>query len=291
MLKMLRRLIGEDIDLAWLPGHDLGPVKIDPSQIDQILANLAVNARDAIAGAGKVTIETDNVTFDEAYCANHPGSVPGRYVLVAVSDDGMGMSKEVLRHLFEPFFTTKEVGKGTGLGLSTIYGIVKQNEGYIDVYSEPGRGTTFKIYLPRFGAEPAEVPRESKPEFPKGGTETVLIVEDDAAILQIVKAMLEALGYTALGAHTPGEAIRVAEEYSRVLHVLLSDVVMPGMNGKELAEKIKLIHPGLKCVFMSGYTADVIAHHGVLEEGVDFINKPFSIKELASKVRKALDQT
>ena len=290
MLKMLQRLIGEDIDLAWLPGHGLWPVKIDPSQVNQILANLAVNARDAIAGVGKVTIETDNVTLDEAYCADHKGFLPGQYVLLAVSDSGTGMPKEVLEHLFEPFFTTKGVGKGTGLGLSTIYGIVKQNNGFVNVYSELGQGTTFKIYLPRLQSGPLETKVEREPETLPRGTETVLMVEDEDAILRIGKAMLEELGYTVLTATTPGEAIQAMEKQGREIHLLLTDVVMPEMNGRDLADHLKAINPGLKCLYMSGYTANVIAHHGVLDEGVVFIQKPFSTRELAVKVREVLDK-
>ena len=208
MLKMLLRLIGEDIDLVWMPGAGLWQVKIDPSQIDQLLANLCVNARDAIAGVGKVTIETENIAFDEAYCAVHPGFACGEYVMLAVSDDGCGMDKEVLDHIFEPFFTTKEVGKGTGLGLATVYGIVKQNEGFINVYSEPDKGTTFKIYLPRFVGEAMEPTAESTAETPKGHGETVLLVEDEPVILDVSREMLEQLGYTVLIAGTPGEALR-----------------------------------------------------------------------------------
>jgi CheY-like chemotaxis protein len=288
ILKMLRRLIGEDIDLAWMPGHDLWHVKIDPSQIDQILANLAVNARDAIAGAGKITMETDNATLDEAYCADHLGFEPGQYVLLAVSDNGSGMSKGVLEHLFEPFFTTKELGKGTGLGLSSVYGVVKQNGGFVNVYSEPGKGTTFEIYLPRFDAEDAAMQVEVQPEPLQGGTETVLMVEDEAPILETGKAMLERLGYKVLAADTPDEAIRLAGEGQGAIHLLFTDVVMPGMNGKELEGRIKAIHPSLKCLYMSGYTANAIAHHGVLDEGVHFIHKPFTMKELAARVREAL---
>jgi len=288
MLKMLRRLIGEDIDLAWMPGHDLWQVKIDPTQIDQILANLAVNARDAISGVGKVTIETENVTLDEAYCAVHTGFLPGQYVLLAVNDDGSGMSREVLEHLFEPFFTTKEVGKGTGLGLSTIYGIVKQNDGFINVYSEPGKGTTVKIYLPRFEVDGLAITEESKPQTLKGNAETILLVEDEESVLQVGRAMLEKLGYTVLAAGKPSEAIRLVGEHAGPIHLVLTDVVMPEMNGKELVEQLKLKHPGLKCLYMSGYTANVIAHHGILEKGVRMIHKPFSMKDLATKVRDTL---
>ncbi|MBN1105802.1 MAG: PAS domain S-box protein [Deltaproteobacteria bacterium] len=290
MLKMLRRLIGEDIDLAWMPGHDLWHVKIDPSQIDQILANLTVNARDAIAGVGKITIETDNVTFDGVYCADHLGLEPGQYVLLAVSDNGSGMSKEALEHLFEPFFTTKELGKGTGLGLPSVYGAVKQNGGFVNVYSEPGKGTNFKIYLPRCEVKDAAMQREVQPEPLQRGTETVLMVEDEASILVIGKAMLETLGYKVLAADTPDKAIRLAEEGQVAIHLLFTDVVMPEMNGKELEGRIKAINPSLKCLYMSGYTANAIAHHGVLDEGVHFIHKPFTMKELATRVREALDK-
>ena len=290
MLKMLQRLIGEDIDLVWMPGAGLWPVKIDPSQIDQLLANLCVNARDAIAGVGKVTIETENIVFDEAYCAVHPGFIRGEYVMLAVSDDGCGMNKEVLDHLFEPFFTTKEVGKGTGLGLATVYGIVKQNEGFINVYSEPGKGTTFKIYLPRFAGDAVEPMAASPAETPMGRGETVLLVEDEAAILNVGRTMLERLGYTVLTAGTPGEALRQVEAHAAEIQLLITDVVMPEMNGRDLAKLIRDIKPGLKCLFTSGYTADVIAHHGVLDKGVNFLQKPFSMKDLASKVREALER-
>ncbi|MBN1830155.1 MAG: response regulator [Deltaproteobacteria bacterium] len=290
MLKMLRRLIGEDIDLAWRPWVELWPVKIDPSQIDQVLANLCVNARDAIAGVGKVTVETGNIAFDEDYCATHLDFIPGEYVLLAVSDDGCGMDEETRAHLFEPFFTTKSVGKGTGLGLATVFGIVKQNDGFINVYSEPGQGTTFKIYLPRHKAEPAGALMETSAETPPGGRETVLIVEDEMAILDLCKRIIEQLGYTVLTAKTPGEAIRLVEEHTGDIHLLITDVVMPEMNGRELAERLASIKPGLKCLYMSGYTANVIAHRGMLAEGVYFIQKPFSMKDLAAKAREVLNQ-
>ncbi|RJR35523.1 MAG: response regulator [Desulfobacteraceae bacterium] len=290
MLKMLRRLIGEDIDLAWLPGYALRPVKIDPSQVDQILANLAVNARDAIAGVGKLTIETSNVTIDEPYCANHKECLPGDYVLLAVSDNGSGMAGEVLEHLYEPFFTTKAVGKGTGLGLSTIYGIVKQNGGFINVYSELGHGTTFKVYLPSLKTEfSGDMPEKVPQRLPRG-TETVLMVEDEEAILRVGKALLEELGYKVLTSSTPEDAVRTAKEKGENIHLLLTDIVMPGMNGRDLADRLKVICPGLKCLFMSGYTADVIAHHGVLHEGVIFLQKPFSMVDLARRVRETLDR-
>jgi two-component system cell cycle sensor histidine kinase/response regulator CckA len=290
MLKMLRRLIGENIDLSWLPGNNLWPVKVDPSQIDQILANLCVNARDAIAGVGKVTIETKDSTFDETTCAAHAGFVPGEYVRLTVSDNGCGMDTETRAHIFEPFFTTKGVGEGTGLGLSTVYGIVKQNNGYIDVDSEPGQGTIFKIYLPRHAGQVVEDRKAASAEIPKGSGETVLLVEDEPAILNIAKRMLELLGYSVLAAHRPAEAIRLAEAHVGEIHLLMTDVVMPEMNGRDLAKTLLSPYPRLTALFMSGYTADVIAHRGVLDEGVCFIQKPFSIKDLAAKIRQALDR-
>jgi len=289
MLRMLRRLIGEDIDLAWLPGHDLWHVKVDPSQIDQILANLAVNARDAVSGVGKVTIETANATFDEAYCADHLGFTPGEYVRLAVSDDGRGMDKETLDQVFEPFFTTKGFGEGTGLGLSTVYGIVRQNDGFINVYSEPGKGSTFAVYFPRHEADAVDQLAERESGPPMRGTETVLMVEDDIAILDLVQSILEGLGYTVLAANTPSVAMQLAREHSGKIDLLISDVVMPKMSGKDLAELLTTIRPGLKCLYMSGYTANVIAHRGILDEGVAFIQKPFSIEALAAKIREVLE--
>ncbi len=287
MLKMLRRIIGEDIDLVWLPEVGLCPVKMDPVQVSQILANLCVNARDAIADVGKVTIETGNAVFDETYCAQHAGFVAGDYVLLAVSDDGCGMDKEILDQIFEPFFTSKEVGKGTGLGLSTVYGIVKQNNGFINVYSEPGKGTTFRIYLSRCAGQAVDTKRKRVAEIPLGRGETVLVVEDEPALLTMCKMMLEKLGYRVLATGTPGEAIKLAEEHASEIHLAMTDVVMPEMNGRDLAERLQSLYPGMKILFMSGYTADVIAHRGVLDEGVNFIQKPFSMKDLAVKVQDA----
>jgi two-component system, cell cycle sensor histidine kinase and response regulator CckA len=288
MLKMLRHLIGEDINLAWLPSKNLWPVNMDPSQIDQILANLCVNARDAIAGVGKVTIETGTSVFDEVYCANHAECVPGEYMLLSVSDDGCGMNKEILDKLFEPFFTTKELGKGTGLGLATVYGIVKQNNGFINVSSEPGKGTTFTICLPRFKGNREQMRKEGSGE-PARGDETILLVEDDQATLGMTTLMLQRFGYTILAASAPGEAIRIAKEHTGKIHLLVTDVVMPDMNGRDLAENLLSQSPHFKCLFMSGYTSDVIGHHGMLGEGVNFIQKPFSLQALATKVREVLD--
>ena len=290
MLKLLRHLMGEDIAANWMPGTHLWPVKIDPGQLDQILANLCVNARDAIAGVGKVTIETANATLDEAYCATHTDATAGEYVRLAVSDSGCGMSKDVLDHIFEPFYTTKEVGKGTGLGLATVYGIVQQNHGHLEVQSEVGKGTTFNIYLPRATSEadpgsatvtPARLPR---------GTETVLLAEDEKSVRITARLFLEALGYTVLAAKTPEEALCLAGAHSGPIHLLIADVIMPGMNGPDLAGLVAEECPNLKCLFMSGYTADVILHRGMLNEGMPFMPKPFSRYDLACKVREVLDR-
>ncbi len=289
MLRMLRRLIGEDIELVWLPGTNLWPVKVDPGQIDQILVNLCVNARDAISGPGRVTIETRTRTFDSSDCGGNPECIPGQYAQLTVVDDGCGMDAETRAHLFEPFFTTKEVGQGTGLGLATVYGIVRQNQGFINVYSEPGRGTVFNVYLPRHAAEGVA---EAAPQLPAGpplqGCETVLLVEDEPSILEIGTIMLRRLGYTVLPAAGPREALDLARRHEGEIHLLITDVIMPEMNGRELTDRILELHPRAKRLFMSGYTADAIAHHGVLDEGVHFLQKPFSLQDLAVHVRKAL---
>jgi len=289
MLKMLRRLIGEDIDLAWLPMMDLGNIKMDPSQIDQILANLCVNARDAIKGVGQVTIETKNMVFDEAYCADHTGFSPGKFVLLAVSDNGCGMDKEILNNIFEPFFTTKDLYKGTGLGLSMVYGIVKQNKGFINVYSEQDKGTTINIYLPLNGGKPVVTQEEITQKSPHGSGETILVVEDDLPILELTQKILSGLGYTVLVSDTPKGAMRLAKEHTGEIILLVTDMIMPEMNGLELANSLQLFYPDLKLLFMSGYTANAIAHHGVLDKGVHFIQKPFSKNELAKIVRKVLN--
>jgi PAS domain S-box-containing protein len=290
MLKMLRRLIGEDIDLAWKPASDLWPVKIDPSQVDQILVNLCVNARDAIDDVGKITIETQNVVFDQVYCEDHLDFIPGEFVRLAVSDTGCGMDREILDKIFEPFFTTKGLGSGTGLGLATVYGIVKQNGGFVNVYSEPGKGSSFHVYLQRdTEKQPMEGSEEKTREVSCGHGETILVVEDEVAILQLAQVILEGLGYQVLTADTPADALRLAEEHGGELHLLLTDVILPGFNGKELADRLFLLYPTLKCLFMSGYTANVIAHRGILEDGVHFIQKPFSRDQLAEKVREAME--
>ena len=290
MLTMLQRLIGEDIHLSWLPAVNLYPIKVDPSQMDQLLANLCINARDAINGVGKLTVETHNICFDENYCTDHVGFVPGEFVLLVVSDDGCGMDKETVDKIFEPFFTTKRMGQGTGLGLATVYGIVKQNNGFINVYSEPKQGTTFRVYLPRYSGDAEMTQPEKLPDPILHGQETILLVEDEPALLELNKLMLEAQGYHVLTASTPGEALLLAEEQAKNIQLLMTDVVMPEMNGREMAQKMLALAPGLKCLFTSGYTANVIAHHGVLDEKVQFIQKPFSRKDLAAKVREVLDQ-
>jgi len=290
MLSMLRRLIGEDIQLVWMPGIRLGNVLIDPSQVDQIMANLCVNARDAIRDTGRITIETQWVALDAAYCTAHDGAVPGEYIMLAVSDTGCGMDKATQANIFDPFFTTKPVGEGTGLGLSTVYGIVKQNHGYITVYSEVGEGTTFKVFLPLHSSAPADVVEEVQvAPSDSHGKQTVMVVEDEPAILSLAAGKLRSVGYTVLPAGTPAEALRMAHEHGQPIHLLLTDVVMPEMNGQDLAGKLKLMHPELRCIFMSGYTANVIAHHGVLDDGVHFLQKPFTMKALAHSVADALN--
>ncbi len=293
MSKMLRSLIGENVDLRWLAHADLWPVSMDPAQIDQILTNLCLNARDAISGFGTITIETSNRTLDEAFCAAHPGSIAGDYASLAVSDDGCGMDEAQLSRAFEPFFTTKAVGRGTGLGLSTVYGISKQNNGFIDVESEPNHGTTVRVYLPRHigqavGAPYAEAPAETAGALPRGG-ETVLLVEDEPALLRLTTRMLDDLGYIVLAASTPGGAIELARNGGCRASLLITDVIMPEMNGQTLAENLLSICPRLRCLFISGYPADVIARHGVLGEATHFLEKPFSDVGLAAAVRGALD--
>ena len=290
MLNMLPKLIGEEINLLWIPAANLWPVKMDPAQVDQIVANLTVNARDSISGVGKITIETGNAEFNEADCATNVDLIPGQYVLLAFSDNGCGIDKEIMEQIFEPFFTTKEFGKGTGMGLATVYGIVKQNNGFINIYSELGKGTTFKIYLPRFGGEKPAIDKTRTHAEPLTGTETVLLVEDNEALLELCKVMLEKLGYAVLTASTPDEAIRLAGEHAcGDIHLVVTDVVMPNMSGRDMQKQLSILLPSLKFLFMSGYTANFIAHRGILYEGVHFLQKPFTMNDLAAKVRKALE--
>jgi PAS domain S-box-containing protein len=290
MLRILRRLIGEDIDLAWRPHQGLPPIKMDPAQIDQILANLCVNARDAITGTGKVTIETGMAVFDAQYCADHVGFLPGEFVQLTISDDGCGIDKDNLQQIFEPFFTTKELGRGTGLGLSTVYGIVKQNQGFINVYSEKDNGTTMKIYLPPCTDEIVHYPEAAATTIDAAYHETILLVEDDPTLLEMTSRMLQTLGYNILPAQSPDEAITLAEKHNGAIDMLLTDVVMPQMNGKQLADLLLSHYPSIKRLFMSGYTANVIAHRGVLDKGLHFIQKPFSRKDLAVKVREVIEK-
>ena len=292
-LNMLRRLIGEDVDLSWIPGQNLGAIHMDPSQIDQILTNLCINARDAIDSsgnaAGKITIETTTITIDAEQFPEQARKYDlGTYVRLTVSDNGCGMDKETLDKLFEPFFTTKNLGKGTGLGLATIYGIVKQNHGFISVYSEIHQGTTFHIYLPQMDASVhAPPPAEATPAS-TARSETILLVEDEAAILSITTATLKRLGYKVIAANTPSEAIRLAHEHAGSIHLLMTDVVMPEMNGRQLIQRLQMDFPHLRCLYVSGYTANVIAHHGILDEGVHFLQKPYSRAQIAQKLQEIL---
>ena len=288
MDKMLRRLIGEHIDLVAVFAPDLGRVRADPNQIEQVIVNLAVNARDAMPDGGKLTIGTANVDLDESFAQAHLGSVPGSYAMLAVTDTGVGMDAAVRAHLFEPFFTTKEVGKGTGLGLATVYGIVKQSGGYISVYSEPGHGSSFKIYLPRI-ATPAEPPAAALKGGPAPGSETVLVVEDEPAVLTLSRRALEAQGYVVLAASDADAALRVVERHGGMIHLLLTDVVMPGLSGHELADRLTAQRPGIRVLYMSGYPGDAVVQHGTLPSGSAFLQKPFSPDGLARKVRDVLD--
>ncbi|EFQ24609.1 PAS/PAC sensor hybrid histidine kinase [Aminomonas paucivorans DSM 12260] len=287
LVPSLRRLAGSSVDLSWIPGEDLWSVRMDPFQVEQVLTNLTTNARDAISGFGRVRVETRNVTLNED-SARMLDNRPGDYVLLSLSDDGLGMSPEVREHAFEPFFSTKD-DLGTGLGLSTVEGIVVQNGGFLHLDSELGEGTTFRIYLPRWGSSASPL-RETPldPNLPRGQGETILLVEDEVPILSLENRTLEALGYRVLAAETPEKALTLAAEHDGSIHLLVTDVVMPGMNGRELAENLWALEPGMKCLFMSGYTADIIARQGILDEEVQFLPKPFSMNDLAVKVREIL---
>ncbi len=290
MLAMIGRLIGGRIAVDWRPCEALPPVKIDPAQIDQVLANLCVNARDAIAGSGTITIDTGEADLDAAACATRAGVQPGRFVTLAVHDDGCGMDSETLANVFEPFFTTKGLGKGTGLGLATVYGIVSQNGGFVDVRSEPGAGSTFTVHLPacpRAVARPAIPPEDEAAE----GRGTVLLVEDEPALLRLTESALRALGYHVLPAGTPDEALRIAEAHAGDIDLLMTDVIMPGMNGRQLAERVQAAWPHVKCLYTSGYPAELIADHGVLAHGIAFLAKPWTSRDLAAKLREVLNRT
>jgi PAS domain S-box-containing protein len=290
-LRMLTRMIGEDINLVMVPGSGLGSVRADASQIEQVIMNLAVNARDAMPSGGKFTIETSNITLDEEYARFHAPLRPGEYVMLAISDTGMGMDAETQSHIFEPFFTTKGP-KGTGLGLSTVYGIIKQSGGYIWVFSEPGKGTAFKIYLPRVasvGESAARtVPTVDAPKV-ESGAETVLLVEDEANLRYLARQFLEKQGYRVIEAADGAVAMQIVVAHEGVIHLLLTDVIMPGMNGRELAQRVSEIRPNVKVLYMSGYTENVIGHNGTLDAGVRLLQKPFNLRDLKDKVREVLD--
>ena len=289
MDKMLRRIIGEDIELMTILSPDLGWVEADAGQIEQVTMNLVVNARDAMLKGGKLTIETANVDLDEKYARNHIAVTPGPYVMLSVSDTGTGMTRDVQEHLFEPFFTTKEKGKGTGLGLSSVYGVVKQSKGNIWVYSEPGKGTTFKVYLPRVEKPIGKKKKDKKPKAVIG-SETILIVEDDEMVRNFTVRVLKGLGYRILIAADGQEAIRISEDHEETIHLMLTDMVMPGMSGGELQERLKVPRPDIKALYMSGYTDNSIVHHGVLDKGKAFLQKPFTPDSLGRKVREMLDK-
>ncbi len=286
---LLRRLIGEDIEVLTVPANDLGTVKADPGQIEQVIMNLALNSRDAMPQGGKLTLETSNAVLDETYAREHQPVDPGRYVMLAVSDTGTGMSPETMTRIFEPFYTTKEVGKGTGLGLSMVYGIVKQSGGFIWVYSEPNRGTTFKIYLPRVDQPAEEAGGEKHPANVLRGTETILLVEDDPQLRSLSTSVLSHCGYKVLSAATPEEGLAICEGNHHDIRLLVTDVVMPRMNGRQLAEKIQKMSPRIRVLYISGYTDNAIVHYGVLDSGLWFLAKPFTLSSLIAKVREVLD--
>jgi two-component system, cell cycle sensor histidine kinase and response regulator CckA len=288
--KLLRRLIGEHIEMVTMTSPNLGSVKADPGQIESVIFNLAVNARDAMPNGGKMTLETANVELDEAYGRQHLGATPGRYVMLAVSDTGVGMDEKTVAHIFEPFFTTKEVGKGTGLGLSTVYGILNQSGGYVWVYSEPGRGTTFRVYLPRTDEPLEAVPKPTAADVASRGSETILLVEDDPQVRELTQDILEARGYRVLTLEKPVDAPALSETYAGQIDLLLTDVMMPGLSGRELAAKVVQGRPQLRVLFMSGYADTAVVHGGFLEKGDFFLQKPFTPSLLAKKVREILDQ-
>jgi len=293
-VKMLTRLIGEDIDLVMVPGPDIGAVKADPGQIEQVIMNLAVNARDAMPHGGKLTIETANVTLDANYARFHAPVKPGDYVMLAISDTGMGMDPDTQAHIFEPFYTTKGL-KGTGLGLSTVYGIVKQSEGYIWLYSEAGKGTSFKIYLPRFSATGEALATQpalaADAEQPSPGHETILLVEDEENLRRLARQSLETQGYSVIDAADGASAIKISQAHKGPIHLLLTDVIMPGMNGRELANQLSPTRPEMRVLYMSGYTENHIGHNGTLDQGITLLQKPFTLPALKAKVREVLDNT
>jgi CheY-like chemotaxis protein len=286
---MLRRVLGEDIEFHTALAERLAPTKLDPSQLEQVILNLAINARDAMPNGGKLSIETANVALDAEYARQHSEVVPGAYVMLAISDNGVGMTSAVRARVFEPFFTTKEAGKGTGLGLSTVFGIVRQSGGHIWVYSEPGHGTTFKLYFPVTNeALPPVLPRARAPGA-HSGTEVVLVAEDEPAVRDIARKVLQRAGYVVLEASNGGEALLIAEQHKGTIDLLLTDVVMPRMSGRTLAERLLTVRPALKVLYMSGYTENAIVHHDVLDSGTQFVQKPLTPDLLLRKVREVLD--
>lgn len=291
MLKMLRRLLGEGVRLDWRPGDSLWPIEADSSQIDQVLVNLCVNARDAVERGGLVTVASECASYDDAFCARHSDHLPGDYVILTVEDNGKGMTPEVLDRLFEPFFTTKTDHGGCGLGLATVYGIVRQNQGFVTVRSALGQGATFRIHWPRYrGPVDRTLAREAKP-MPSNNGETLLVVEDDPTILYMAKRMLQRSGYRVLDAGSPEQAIELAKHHDGPVHLVLADVVMPGMDGPELAKAVETLHPGVRSLFMSGHTADTVVRHGVPDGALHFLQKPFSACDLAQAVGKVLGRS
>jgi CheY-like chemotaxis protein len=287
--RMLQRIIGEDVSLVTNLAEGIWPIKVDPPQMEQVIVNLAVNARDAMPNGGRLSIETQNTVIDQAYVAQHVDVEPGEHVLLTISDTGVGMDDEVMAHLFEPFFTTKERGQGTGLGLPTAFGIIKQSGGHISAYSEVDQGTTFRIYLPHSTELEAESPVYVEPLGTARGTETILVVEDEPAVRDLAEQTLKTHGYHVLSAGSGAEALQISSLYTNPIHLLLTDVVMPQMNGRVLAEQLQAQRMETKVLYMSGYSSDVIAHHGVLQDGTVILLKPFTLETLTHKVRAVLD--
>jgi len=285
---LLRRLIGEDIEVIFAPTPNLGTVRADPGQLEQVIMNLAINARDAMPHGGRLMVQTANAELDEDFARGHVGVVPGHYVLLTVSDTGVGMDEDTVAHIFEPFFTTKGFGKGTGLGLSTVYGIVQQSEGHVFVYSEKGMGSSFRIYLPRID-EPAVLADDRQQSSKHVGHETILLVEDEPQVRELTLSLLERRGYSVLTADSMSVVEKHCREFKGAIHLLLTDLIMPGMTGKDVATVVSHLRPGIRVLYMSGYTDDVIDHHGGLGPGTFFLQKPFTSAALAEKVRQALE--